>query len=163
MRTATKLSVILVCAALVFAFVGCPKKQPPPPPPPPAPEPEPEPEPVPEMYEFNLQTIYFDFDKSVIRPGDGKILTANGNQMLEAAEQDMLPMITLEGHCDPIGTSEYNMALGQRRADAAKAYLVKLGVDKASLTTISYGEERLVTQDAAQYERNRRVEFKPEQ
>ena len=70
------------------------------------------------------------------------------------------PTITVEGNCDPVGTSEYNMALGMRRAEAAKAYLVKLGVDAAQLATISYGEEKLVTQDEAQYEQNRRAEFK---
>jgi peptidoglycan-associated lipoprotein len=68
--------------------------------------------------------------------------------------------VTIEGYCDPIGTSEYNMALGMRRAESAKAYLVKLGADMNMFSTISYGEEKLVTQDKAQFELNRRCEFK---
>ena len=159
MSTTKKLTVFLACAVLVFAFVGCPKKQPPPPPPPPAPEPELEPEPEPESFQFNLGTVYFDFDRADIRMPDGEILKGNADQMLEAAGIDMLPMVSLQGHCDQIGTSEYNMALGQRRADKAKAYLVKLGVAGSILTTISFGEEKPVTQDEAKYGQNRRVEF----
>lgn len=123
-------------------------------------EPVPDVPETPEGFEMSLKTIHFDFDMSEIRPGDAKALRANGNLMLKAAEQDMLPTVTLEGHCDPLGTSEYNLALGQRRAMAAKDYLVKMGVGKDKLATISYGEERLVTEEEAEFEKNRRVEFK---
>jgi peptidoglycan-associated lipoprotein len=80
--------------------------------------------------------------------------------MKQAAGANQKPMVSVEGHCDPVGTSEYNMALGMRRAEAAKAYLVKLGADAMQLNTISYGEEKLVTQVEAEYELNRRAEFK---
>ncbi|MFO7651430.1 MAG: OmpA family protein [bacterium] len=162
MKDTARVLSALLGVMLVLTFVGCPKKQvvvePPPPPPPPDTLSE---RPVePERFAWNLQTINFDFDKSDIRPGDGAKLQENAGQMKQAADMDQRPMVSVEGHCDPIGTSEYNMALGMRRAEAAKAYLVKLGADAAQLNTISYGEERLVTQNEAEYELNRRAEFK---
>ena len=66
----------------------------------------------------------------------------------------------IEGHCDPIGTTEYNMALGWRRANAAQDYLVKLGISKDRLSTISYGEEKLLTTVENEYWKDRRCEFK---
>lgn len=110
--------------------------------------------------ELKLQTIYFDFDKSDIRPGDAQILTNNAQQLKEAPKAQQQVTVTIEGHCCPMGTAEYNMALGQRRAESAKAYLVKLGVDAGILNTVSYGEERLVTTNPLQYHLNRRCEFK---
>ena len=111
-------------------------------------------------FEWNLKNIRFDFDKSDIRSGDAAILSENYGQITAAAADNQKPGITIEGYCDPIGTAEYNMALGLRRTEAAKAYLVKLGADAGQLSTISYGEEKLVTQDPAQFELNRRCEFK---
>jgi len=108
----------------------------------------------------SLGTIHFDFDKSDIRSGDVTILQGNYDQVGAAAAQKQKPGITIEGYCDPVGTAEYNMALGMRRADATKAYLVRLGADASQLTTISYGEEKIVTQDEEQFELNRRCEFK---
>jgi peptidoglycan-associated lipoprotein len=160
MKTTFRLLAVLLAVGMVVSFVGFPKKQVIEPEPEPIPEPEPEPEPQPEPYQFDLGTIHFDFDKSDIRAGDAEILKGNYGQLKEAAEQDETPTVTIEGHCDPIGTSEYNMALGQRRAEAAKMYLAKLGVDKARLSTISYGEEQLVTNNVDEYEQNRRCEFK---
>ncbi|MBN2537445.1 OmpA family protein, partial [candidate division WOR-3 bacterium] len=116
----------------------------------------------PEIPEVSLQAINFDFDKYDIRPGDAQKLEANAQELKDAGGMGYEPDVMIEGHCDPIGTSEYNMALGQRRADAAQAFLVKLGVPASQLSTISYGEERLVTQNEAEYEQNRRAEFKPE-
>ena len=161
MKNTARLLVALLGVAMVVAMVGCPKKvvkeEPIPPPPPPEPETE-----IVETPKLgSLGTIHFDFDKSDIRPGDANILKGNADEMKKAGAQ--MPMVMIEGYCDPIGTSEYNMALGQRRADAAKAYLAKLGIDGSKLSTISYGEEKLVTQNEAQYELNRRAEFKPEQ
>jgi outer membrane protein OmpA-like peptidoglycan-associated protein len=113
----------------------------PPPPKPPAPP---------------LQVIYFDFDKYTIRPGDAKTLEGNA----EYLRQNIGLNLTLEGYCDPVGTEEYNRGLGLRRANSTRAYLVKLGIDPARLGVISFGEDNLVTQDEAQFEMNRRVEFK---
>lgn len=101
--------------------------------------------------------VYFDFDKSDLRDDaraalDAKlpILTAN-------------PSVTLRisGHTDERGSDEYNLALGQRRAAAAKQYLVDHGVDASRIETISYGEERPVAQghDESAWSQNRRAEF----
>lgn len=162
MKKTARILGALLGIVLILTAVGCPKKavkveEPIPPPPPPEPE-----EPVLEepKLEINLNTIYFDFDKYDIRSGDAEVLKANAQQLNDAAAKDQKPGVVVEGHCCPIGTSEYNMALGQRRAEAAKAYLVKLGVSADQLSTLSYGEERLATQVEAEYDKNRRCEFK---
>ncbi len=131
----------------------------PPPPPPPGPVAETTETPV-KPITLELTKIYFDFDKSNIRPGDAEILKQNANQIKNLIDQGKKPSVTIEGHCCPIGTSEYNMALGWRRAESAKSYLIKLGIDAGILNTISYGEEKLVTNDPNQYHLNRRCEFK---
>lgn len=161
MKTAARVAMAIFGLALVFLFVGCPKKcvKPVVEEPVVAP-PDTTPVEVKKPVELNLATIHFDFDKYDIRPGDATILQNNAEQIRRATAANRSLAITIEGHCDPIGTSEYNMALGMRRAEAAKAYLVRLGLDAAMFSTISYGEERLVTQDPAQYEMNRRAEFK---
>jgi len=157
MKNAIRLVTVLVGVGLLVTMLGCPKKQVV------APEPivEPEPEPVvkPEPVRINLTTIYFDFDRSDIRSGDARTLEANARIVNEARVK---PQVMVEGHCDPMGTAEYNMALGMRRAESAKSFLVKLGVPATQLMTISYGEEKLVTNDETQYQLNRRAEFKVE-
>lgn len=158
MKRPTWTVTILTGALCLLVLAGCPKKAVVTPEPEPTPAPV-APEPVPE-FEWNLGTIHFDFDKSDIRPGDATTLQGNHDQMMAAAAADQQPGITIEGYCDPIGTAEYNMALGMRRAEAAKAYLVKLGAGENQLTAMSYGEEKLVTQDELQFELNRRCEFK---
>jgi peptidoglycan-associated lipoprotein len=84
--------------------------------------------------------IYFDTDKYDIDSEDAAALRQQAQYLLQ------YPNIrgTIEGHCDERGTREYNLALGERRANAAKNYLVSLGVPAARLTTISYGKERPV-------------------
>jgi len=132
-------------------------------PPPPIPEVMPETvavETVPTR--IQLANIYFDFDKSDIRPKDAEILKRNAEQISSVIKAGKKPSVTIEGHCCPIGTSEYNMALGWRRAESAKDYLVKLGIDAGIFKTISYGKERLVETDPAKYHLNRRCEFKLE-
>ncbi|MEK9935299.1 MAG: peptidoglycan-associated lipoprotein Pal [Rhodobiaceae bacterium] len=83
-------------------------------------------------------TVYFAFDSSA--------LTADteGTLMRQAAFLNANPalMVTIEGHCDERGTREYNLALGERRATAARDYLLAQGVDSARIRTISYGKER---------------------
>ncbi|MCX7785265.1 MAG: OmpA family protein [candidate division WOR-3 bacterium] len=155
MKTALKISCILI---LLFAVVGCPKKvvkkeQPIAPPPEEVIEKE-KPEEV--KAPIKLSTVYFDFDKYDIRPGDAVILKENA----QALKDNPKVKITIEGHCCPIGTSEYNMALGFRRANSVKDYLVKLGIAPDRLNTVSYGEERLVTENPDEYWKNRRCEFK---
>jgi peptidoglycan-associated lipoprotein len=124
-------------------------------------EPVPEPEVVedttvveePDRPELVLDRIFFDFDKSDIRPDAAEVLEANSEML------DLYPevSIVIEGHCCEIGTSEYNMALGERRAKAAHDYLVELGIDGERLSTVSYGEEQPL--DPEDLEKNRRCEF----
>lgn len=82
--------------------------------------------------------VFFDYDKSTFLP--------EGEETLRRQAQFLTNnpgiTVTVEGHCDERGTREYNLALGERRAEAAKAYIVSLGVDPARISTISYGKER---------------------
>lgn len=100
-------------------------------------------------------TIYFDTDKSDIDSEDGAALQKQAQWLLRYPAK----RVTIEGHCDERGTREYNLALGERRANAAKNYLVSLGLEPARLTTISYGKERPVAlgSDEASWARNRRA------
>ncbi len=163
MRSIAKVTAVVLGLFFVLALVGCPKKCVKPVKEEPVVVEEPveeAPEKMPPEVALTLQTIYFDFDKSAIRSGDAQILQNNADLIKKALAAGQNFTVTIEGHCCPIGTSEYNMALGQRRAEAAKSYLVKLGIDGTILNTISYGEERLVTTDENQYHLNRRCEFK---
>jgi peptidoglycan-associated lipoprotein len=85
-----------------------------------------------------LKDIHFNFDKYDIRPGDAAILKEN------AALLKKFPnvKIQIEGHCDERGTVEYNLALGERRANRTKDYLISLGISTARISTISYGKEK---------------------
>ncbi len=87
----------------------------------------------------NVKTIYFDFDRYDIRPGDAKTLEADAAWL---KTHDVL--ILIEGQCDERGTVEYNLALGDRRARAAMNHLVALGIAADRITTVSYGKERPV-------------------
>ncbi len=82
--------------------------------------------------------VYFDYDKSSFGPEGEATLQAQGALLLRAPQVT----VTIEGHCDERGTREYNIALGERRAAAVKAYLVSLGVEASRISTISYGKER---------------------
>lgn len=161
----------VVCAGLLLA--GCSKKatnvepaeEPPPPrqeePAPPRPAerpqamaPEERSEPAPLVFE----NVNFDYDKSDLTPAARDII-ANHARLLNANPG---VKILIEGHCDERGTIEYNLALGERRADAVMRYLASLGVERARLSTISYGKERPLDyghNETAWY-KNRRAEFK---
>jgi peptidoglycan-associated lipoprotein len=170
MKAALRLLAVLVGVAVIMTPLGCAKKcvkaeEPIPLPPPPKVEEPIEPGTGPGTATelgLSLNPVHFDFDRSDIRAGDAEVLNNNGNQLIKAAGMGLKPTVTIEGHCDPVGTSEYNMALGQRRAQAAKAFLVKLGVPSGQLATVSFGEEKLVTQVESEFEQNRRCEFKLE-
>ena len=101
--------------------------------------------------------IYFDFDRSELREDARQTLQTKA----EALRQFPDIRIRVEGHCDERGTVEYNLALGERRADAARAYLVDLGIDPDRMTTISYGEERpaMDGNNESAWSQNRRDEF----
>ena len=107
--------------------------------------------------EDTVKDIYFDFDKSNIRPDAREVLKANADYILKNSAAS----VVIEGNCDERGTAEYNMALGQRRADEAKKYLVNLGVKKSTIKTISYGKERPIDpgHDEESWTKNRRDHF----
>lgn len=104
-----------------------------------------------------MQRINFDLDKSSIRADASSALTAN-IALLNAYPQ---MRIEIQGHCDERGTTEYNMALGQRRAAATRTYLSKQGISANRMTIVSYGEERPLSSGSDEYAwgQNRRAEF----
>jgi peptidoglycan-associated lipoprotein len=92
-----------------------------------------------EVFESKLlKDIHFDFDKFDIRPGNAVILKENA----EILKKYLKVKIQIEGHCDERGTNEYNLALGERRANSTKNYLASLGISQDRISTISYGEEK---------------------
>ena len=104
-----------------------------------------------------LRDIHFDFDKFEIRPGDAKVLDENARWMKANTNH----LVLIEGHADERGTSEYNLALGQRRAKSTLNYLAAQGVQVDRITLISYGEERpqCTEHNETCWTRNRRVHF----
>lgn len=104
-----------------------------------------------------FSTVYFDYDKSDIRSDQTGTLNSNGDLL----NRWKTIAVRVEGHCDERGSNEYNIALGQRRADSVKRYLVDYGIPESRVTTISYGEERPATDghDEAAWSQNRRAEF----
>ena len=104
-----------------------------------------------------LGPVHFDFDKSVLRPQERAILKKHVEWLTAHKDTSVL----VEGHCDEVGTNEYNLALGERRAAEVKKYLVNSGIASSRISTISYGEERPFDPghtDAA-HAKNRRAEF----
>lgn len=103
------------------------------------------------------ERVHFDFDKSDIRPDAEEVLQRKVSVLRE------YPGVTLriEGHADERGSNEYNLALGQRRAEAVRRYLLSYGIDPSRFTTISYGEERPLVNahDENAWAQNRRAEF----
>jgi peptidoglycan-associated lipoprotein len=92
-----------------------------------------------EVFESSLlKDILFDFDRYDIRPGDAEILKGNAALLTRYPKMK----IQIEGHCDERGTVEYNLALGERRANSTKKYLISLGIAGDRLSAISYGKER---------------------
>lgn len=110
---------------------------------------------------FENEDIHFEFDSIRLTPVAQEILTQKAAWLRANPKAE----VKIEGHCDSRGTNEYNLALGEGRAQSAKAFLADLGIDPSRLTTISYGEERPI--DRAQTEegwaKNRRVHFVIEQ
>jgi peptidoglycan-associated lipoprotein len=184
MRKRTLMAVAVACVA---ATLACHKKVspvtrplPPPPPagpttpsPPAPPEPAQEPVAVPaepvtsdaissaSLDELNrstlLKPVFFDLDSSDLTAPGQKILDENAGTLKRYTTWT----VTIEGHCDERGTAEYNLALGERRAAAARAYLVSLGIPADRLRTVSYGKEFPFDpgHDEAAFARNRRAHF----
>lgn len=104
-----------------------------------------------------LRIIHFDFDKFDLRPDALEVLEANADWL----KQHTAFSLVIEGHCDERGTNEYNMVLGDKRANAARNWLVDAGVNPSRIRTISYGEERPLAPGHSEsaWSRNRRAEF----
>jgi len=109
------------------------------------------------MRAFVDEHIHFDFDKYDLKPKAMMILDEKAAYLREHPEVRVL----IEGHCDERGTNEYNLALGDRRANSAKNYLVRSGVAESRITTISYGEEQPLCTEHTEscWWRNRRAQF----
>jgi len=171
---------VTTLSALAFAafFASCAKKEvaaPPPPPPPPVvetpvvtPPPPPPPPPPPDTNALRrerlqglmsqvLKPIYFDLDQSSIKSEGKAILKSVGDLLKTYPELS----VTVEGNCDERGSTEYNQALGERRANAAVAWLKSYGVKAAQIQGVSYGEERPAAQgsDESAWSQNRRDEL----
>ena len=161
-------SIVLMTSAL--ALGACAKKAPEELPPAPAATPAPTPAPVStpaptgpmvgsqahfERAVGSSSVIYFDTDRFNIDSTDAAALQAQAQYFAQFSQLTF----TIEGHCDERGTREYNVALGERRANAAKNYLVGLGVDPARIRTVSYGKERPVAlgSNATAWAQNRRA------
>lgn len=108
-----------------------------------------------------LKTVFFAYDKSTLDAQAKADLQGNANWIKSNASV----RVQIEGHCDSRGTIEYNVALGERRANAVKTYLVGLGVPEAKLSVISYGEEKPLVEgeSEAAFGKNRRANFVPVQ
>ena len=105
----------------------------------------------------SYETTYFDYDKANIRDDQKASLTSSADKLKTNADIK----VTLEGHCDERGTAEYNLALGQKRAESAKGFLVKAGIATDRLKTVSLGKERPADagHSEAAWAKNRRVEI----
>jgi len=102
------------------------------------------------------KVFYFDFDQSILKPESRAALTAHAERLKNNSRA-----VRLEGHADERGTREYNMALGERRANAVRDFLVLQGVSRSRIETVSYGEERPASMGSSEssWGQNRRVEL----
>jgi peptidoglycan-associated lipoprotein len=110
-----------------------------------------------EAQDGGVRAVYFDFDSSDLRDDARVILRSNAAWLKSRSTLE----VVIEGHCDERGTIEYNLALGQRRANSVRDYLARLGVNGARMSATSYGEERPVDMghDERAWSKNRRAEL----
>ena len=147
---------IVLCALLALTVIGCPKRQ------------TVTTVPAPPSIEIeapssdDLPDVLFDFDMAAIRQDQMPTMQANADvlkKILDVSDIDIM----LAGHACPLGTSEYNLALSHRRAEAVRNWLTWAGVPAANITALGFGEEQLLTEDPELYWQNRRVEFHVQQ
>jgi len=114
---------------------------------------------------LEVQDAFFDYDKSDIRGDARDVLTQDAAALKRILNDFPNASIVVEGHCDERGSAEYNLGLGDRRASAAKDFLVQLGVPADRLKTISYGKERPQCTESGEscWQKNRRAHFSPGQ
>jgi peptidoglycan-associated lipoprotein len=110
-----------------------------------------------DMSPIAVSDVFFDFDKYNLSSEAKGTLEANARELKRVSDAS----VTIEGHCDERGTKAYNLALGEKRANAARDYLVSLGVTASRITTISYGKERPFDDghDETAWAKNRRAHF----
>lgn len=103
------------------------------------------------------RSIYFDFDKSIVKDQYRSVVQANGQYLVDNASA----RITIQGNCDERGSREYNLGLGQRRADSVKRALMALGASASNIETVSFGKEkpRCTEHDESCWSRNRRTDI----
>jgi peptidoglycan-associated lipoprotein len=164
---AKKMLVILLVVGLAFVIVGCGGQEAVEEtpaeitePPEVIEEPEEEPTPVEEPVEIplpELEDVFFAFDKYNLTAESKRALDNNAAELRRASDTSII----IEGHCDERGTKAYNLALGEKRAKAAKDYLVSLGISSSRITIISYGKERPFDpgHNEAAWAKNRRAHF----
>jgi peptidoglycan-associated lipoprotein len=106
---------------------------------------------------IGIPAIYFDYDSSSIRRDQRSIVEANASELKTSGTQ----RVVLAGHCDERGSDEYNLALGERRANAVRKHLIDLGIEGSRLDTVSYGEDQPAVAGSSEsaWRMNRRVEF----
>lgn len=165
--------IAVLVIAMAIGLTGCKKKMPKeeaPPPPPKVEEVAPPPAPDTtgqaarerqasmDADRARITAVYFDYDRSDIRADQRDRVTTNAEIFRRWTEWQ----VSVEGHCDERGTNEYNLALGERRATAAKQALVAAGIDATRINTVSFGEERPADpgQNESAWSKNRRAEFK---
>lgn len=121
------------------------------------PAPPPPATPPPAASNFAPKTVYFAFDDYTLNADAQSSLQGLADHLKQSGKS----VVQIEGHCDERGSIEYNLALGERRAQSVKNYLSQLGIDAARLSTISYGEEKPAVDghDEAAWGKNRRAEF----
>ncbi len=110
-----------------------------------------------DAFNENVKTVYFEYDKADISPEQVSVLQGNANWL----KSNPNARFTIEGHCDERGSEEYNLALGDRRANAVKEFLVAQGIPANRMMTVSYGEERPICRDESEecFKKNRRAAF----
>jgi peptidoglycan-associated lipoprotein len=127
----------------------------------PAPPPAPKGPSFAELFAQEIRDAYFDLDRADIRP-DARVALEKTASFLKGYPN---AKVIIEGHCDERGSTEYNLALGDRRANAVKQYLVNLGIPAANLSTVSYGKEKPFCRESNEscWQQNRRGHFVPAQ
>jgi len=106
-----------------------------------------------------IEDAYFDYNKHTLRPDAINALKADSTELRDILKDYPDYKLTIEGHCDERGSAEYNMVLGEARAEAAKDYLVQVGIPGQQLGVVSYGKEKPICQeqDEACWQKNRRI------
>ncbi len=117
-----------------------------------------------EMVNTRVQDVFFAYDNSAISEQAGSTLSADATALKQILQTYPDAKVMVEGHCDDRGSAEYNLALGDRRARAARDYLTRLGVAESHLDVVSYGKEKPQCTDETEgcFARNRRAHFSPE-